>query len=520
MSEDDLSRRVPRILKVDAEGIHLTGSGDCVLDVRFGGRRVWSFWSRRDSSVQTAGKRLASWPTPLANRLAGMAEVSIVEHGSDVALFDEAVAFGTGEEPLDLVDKAGQPLGIDNNGKLVPTFETRSDSQTQPLLDSLEAVLNTLSDMGFAAFPAYGTLLGAVREQQLIGHDSDADIAYISEYTQPFDVIRESFDMQRRLHRAGYRTMRYSGASLKIHITEPDGFRRGLDIFGGYHDGDSLHLLGEVRTPFRREWIFPLSTTRLGNKVLPAPAEPDRLLEVMYGPAWRTPDPAFVFTTPSSTIKAFNATFRATRARRLAWSKSLTASAQAGKKGPSALARHLVDVEGVPDQVFDLGAGLGVDGLWLARQGSEVVAFDYIRSLPLQRKERRAAREGHSLTYRRLNLQELRWVFAEGARAARQPGPRTLLANHVFDAVGAFGRDSLARFASMSLRQGGRIYCDFWSGGGKRREGYPLTPVSIDEVGERLRRQGLDILSAEDLGRVDSDSDDERRTGRVIAQWA
>ena len=37
----------------------------------------------------------------------------------------------------------------------------------------------------------YGCLLGAVRDGHMIGHDSDADVAYLCEYTHPFDIIRE-----------------------------------------------------------------------------------------------------------------------------------------------------------------------------------------------------------------------------------------------------------------------------------------------------------------------------------------
>ena len=54
---------------------------------------------------------------------------------------------------------------------------------------------------------------GAVREGRLIGHDSDADLGYVSEHTHPVDVVRESFDLQRSLADMGYSISRYSGES-------------------------------------------------------------------------------------------------------------------------------------------------------------------------------------------------------------------------------------------------------------------------------------------------------------------
>ena len=56
----------------------------------------------------------------------------------------------------------------------------------------MERILDALHEIGIEAFPAYGTLLGAVREGRLLGHDSDADLGYVSRRTVPVDVIRES----------------------------------------------------------------------------------------------------------------------------------------------------------------------------------------------------------------------------------------------------------------------------------------------------------------------------------------
>ena len=45
---------------------------------------------------------------------------------------------------------------------------TRDPEQTKPLLDSTESVLTALLASGVDAFPAYGTLLGAIREHDFI----------------------------------------------------------------------------------------------------------------------------------------------------------------------------------------------------------------------------------------------------------------------------------------------------------------------------------------------------------------
>ncbi len=99
-------------------------------------------------------------------------------------------------------------------------------------------MITALGRAGVEAFPAYGTLLGAHRDGALIGHDSDADLGYVSSHTHPADVIRESFAIQRRLAGMGYEVVRYSGGGIKVMVEEEDGNTRGLDVFSGFFDGE------------------------------------------------------------------------------------------------------------------------------------------------------------------------------------------------------------------------------------------------------------------------------------------
>ena len=119
-------------------------------------------------------------------------------------VFDEEVTLGSSADRIAVVDASGRPLGIDKSNRITTTFDTRDRDQTAPLLDSTEQVLSALLEAGVDAFPVYGTLLGAIREQDFIGHDSDVDLGYVSRHTHPLDVIRESYRLQRYLRERGY----------------------------------------------------------------------------------------------------------------------------------------------------------------------------------------------------------------------------------------------------------------------------------------------------------------------------
>ncbi len=512
------------VLGLDDAGLRLSGTTEVILDVSFDGRRIWSFWLLRDAEPDQpdqpdvgVGRRRIDWPSSMRRYLDGTTRLTVAEHLSGRVLHDAETRFGAGDASgrIAVVNADGNPLGIDKSGRMAQTFDTRSAEQVAPLLDSIEEVLAALREAGIEAFPAYGTLLGAVREGRLIGHDSDADLGYVSEHDDPVDVIRESFMIQRRLAAVGYEITRYSGAAFKVDVIEADGSVRGLDVFGGFLSGGVLYLMGEVGQHFERAWIFPLGTTTLEGRTLPAPAEPDRMLAAMYGPGWKTPDPAFHFETPASTWRRLNGWFRGTRVHRDDWERRYsTTRHRLPEPGPSDLAAYVVEQEGVPARVVDLGLGRGADALWFARQGAAVLGYDYVPNASSAAQECAAA-EGLSLVVRRLNLLEWRSVFAEGARLAHQPGPRTLVARHLADSTTRFGRNNLWRLASMALRDGGRLYAEVWTEGSGSGPGERM--LSQNGVLAELRRHGADIVHHEEARSTDGSG---RSSARVVARWS
>jgi SAM-dependent methyltransferase len=510
------SARGTRVTSVDATGILLAASGkDRVVDVLFDDRRIWSFWLVRDTERQPNGLRLAEWPARMVRFLDGRSRITVREHVSDEVLFDDEVAFGEATERIAFVNGRGLEISLDKAGRFSPTFSVRSEDQLVPLLDAMETVTTMLAELGITAFPAYGTLLGAVREGTFLGHDSDADLGYVSAHSTPVDVIRESFQLQRRISERGFTTYRYSGGAFRIDVAESDGSVRGLDLFGGFFDGGTLYLLGEVGVPFEQEWMYPFGTCTLMGREFTAPARPEKLLEAMYGPSWKVPDPAFKFETPRPVVNRFNDWFRGSAVWRLTWERELVG--RGGKvppRQPSDLAAQLAAATDQDTVVLDIGTGNGRDALWLARRGYRTTAYDYVTRAS-RGAQRVAGRKDLPLEVRPLNLTEWRSVLGECARVSREPGPRVMLARHVFDATNKVGRDSLARLASVALRGGGRLYADVWTGEGEADHG--LHPLALERLVEVVERHGGVVVSAE---RLEPGAERPAGIGRLVAEWA
>lgn len=508
-----------RDVSVDADGVTARAPRETVMDMLVDGRRVYSFWIHRDGTQiagKGAGRWRVPWPKTLQEFLVGTARFTVVVHETGETLFDDELTLGSGTGRIEILNRNGQPLSLDRTWRRVVTFDSRSSEQVEPLLDAIDVVLGALRKAGIEAFLAYGTLLGAVREGRLLGHDGDADLGYVSHLRHPVDVIRESFRLQRDLVGLGFHITRYSALAFKVDVDEGDGVVRGLDVFGGFLMDGHLYLMGEIGDPFEESWIYPLGTTRLEGRSFPAPADPDKLLTAMYGP-WRTPDPAFHFAPPATTVRRLNGWFRGLRVGRAKWDRIYSRKQTSLPAEPSPLVAWAAEREPDAATYVDLGCGRGSDVLWMAGRGVPSVGLDF---QPRSYAEA-AARGVDGAEFWRCNLLELRDVLPTGADLARRPGPRLLVSRHLVDTLGSEARQNLWRLSRMALagEGGGRLYLEFLARFGD--DGY-ARQLHVKRRRPRLlvaelERAGATIVHRETM-RV-SDSPTSSKVGRLVVEW-
>lgn len=513
-----------RDFRVDDAGVHLSASQDHPVDLCFDGNRAFSFWTVRDTEGAGNG-RFFAWPPVLRKFLNGAAEVTLVDPVTRAAVATTRTELGTGEGRVAITDADGHPMGLDKTLRLSRLFGHTNADEKRPLLDAIEQVLAALEKAGVEPFVAYGTLLGAVREQDFIGHDSDADLGYVSRFENPVDVIRESYELQRRLSAMGLRINRYSGAAFKVSIIEEDGKSRGLDVFGGLMRDGRLYLMGEVGEVFEREWLLPRSTATLAGREVPIPAQPEHLLAAMYGPHWKVPDPAYKFTTPRSTIRRFNGWFRGTRNgidERHEDKRAGRESRLAADVSPFARWVH----ERHPDAplVVDLGSGRGADTVFYARRHAQGVGLDFFHP-DLIRGARRAKRRGVAAEFTWCNFNELRSVLVTGTDLVRRPGPRVLAAHHLLEALTPNAREQAFRLASMVARGSGEFVVQFYMAPTELSAARRLQPLTAAGVKRLAARHGAHLvehthLTEHDAGFMDAPQGAPTTIDRMAFRWA
>ena len=139
-------------------------------------------------------------------------------------------------------------------------------------------------------FLAYGTLLGIVRDGDLLPHDKDMDVGL------PWDVSREvlirELTVKHGFSRSGRHTPEEDAWNVVL-VHRETGI--SIDLFFFKPDGDAL-LSGFHHLPVPLLWRFGHFTTQpleyLGHS-WQVPDPPERFLQEIYGPDWRTPDPNF-----------------------------------------------------------------------------------------------------------------------------------------------------------------------------------------------------------------------------------
>ncbi|MGY1917092.1 class I SAM-dependent methyltransferase [Blastococcus sp. SYSU DS0973] len=434
------------------------------MDVLLDGRRVWSFRVGDALPVDGAADRWTMpWPDPLRPYLRGTGEFALrpVDGGTDTP--STRARFGDDDGPIRYVDSHGLLLVVNKWGNLGHALADYDAGMVDRLLDNLDHVRAVLAEhTDLDVFVNGGTLLGPYRDGEVMPHDDDADLAYLSRHTHPVDVARENFRLGRILVEAGISVVRCSAGHLQLHFEHegrPDGY---LDIFTGWIDDGWWYQVFPVRSRVRRDQLLPLGTIDVNGRPEPVVREPETMLEAIYGPDWATPDPAFRFEVPPATGQRMYGWLSDQHMHRTAWRdyyRYEVPAVPAPGSPPSSYARWVAERLPSGEAVLEVGAGPGNDAMWLAGQGHRVDAIDYIDSVVVH-ATRVAGERGLPAGFRAVNLYDPRPVITLGGRIAARREPVHVYGRGLLGSLLDLGRPQLWRLLSMVLRTGGRAHLD------------------------------------------------------------
>ncbi len=190
---------------------------------------------------------------------------------------------------------------IDINGKRfsyeeVELFHGRKKINRDIAAENLKIFYNIIKSAGFNYGLIFGTLLGAIRENNFIEQDEDTDIFVLKEDKNKFVELLPVFK------KSGLETVRYGNNLLSM--------MRKNEYIDIYFFEEKNYWFKKIRT-FDNKYNIkasflnkPVGYSFLGMNIL-IPNNPEKVLEKFYGKNWRIPKPEG-FAQPNSFKSLFS----------------------------------------------------------------------------------------------------------------------------------------------------------------------------------------------------------------------
>ncbi len=349
-------------------------------------------------------------------------------------------------------------------------------------------------------FICYGTLLGCIRDNDFIPHDDDVDVCFLADGQGLDAAVREFRQVVKTL----------SDIDQKVQSDSSAQFHWGLqgttlDVFMAWTEGDNLYMYN-AGGKFARDQIYPLLEHEFKGRQVLVPNDSEALLELIYGPGWRVPDPSFQWRVTAAVrakmdelnaIPVGDASIH-TKIQDY-WSRFY---AYAHTTLPSPFAASIAIELTEPGFIVDLGCGNGRDSVFFARLGHRVVGLDFSgKAIDNNRKHVRE-KSLDDVEFKQVDIaapSALVDVLNRMEETAIQEGDErrarvAIYARFFFHAISEEEEDLVLSALSQCLRSGARCYFEFRTEkdaeSDKRFGSHYRRFINIDRFVEKTARRG------------------------------
>ena len=316
-------------------------------------------------------------------------------------------------------------------------------------------------------FICYGTLLGCIRDNDFIPHDDDVDVCFLAE-EQGLDAAVDEFrQIMETLTNIGEKVQFDNSAQFHWSLQGTT-----LDVFMAWMEGDNLYMYNAGGL-FPRNRIYPLVEREFKGRQVLIPNHSEALLELIYGPGWRIPDPSFQWRVTEDVrakMSELNAipVGDASKHNEIKdyWARFY---AYGHTTLPSAFAATVAIELTEPRFVVDLGCGNGRDSVFFAELGHRVVGLDFSGKAIDDNQERAQQKKADDVEFKQVDigapnaLADVLTRIEDGAMQERDArGARIVIyARFFFHAISEEEEDLVLAALSQCLRSGAMCFFEF-----------------------------------------------------------
>ena len=316
-------------------------------------------------------------------------------------------------------------------------------------------------------FICYGTLLGCIRDNDFIPHDDDVDVCFLAE-EQGLDAAVDEFrQIMETLTNIGEKVQFDNSAQFHWSLQGTT-----LDVFMAWMEGDNLYMYNAGGL-FPRNRIYPLVEREFKGRQVLIPNHSEALLELIYGPGWRIPDPSFQWRVTEDVrakMSELNAipVGDASKHNEIKdyWARFY---AYGHTTLPSAFAATVAIELAEPRYIVDLGCGNGRDSVFFAELGHRVVGLDFSGKAIDDNQERAQQKKADDVEFKQVDigapnaLADVLTRIEDGAMQERDArGARIVIyARFFFHAISEEEEDLVLAALSQCLRSGAMCFFEF-----------------------------------------------------------
>lgn len=165
------------------------------------------------------------------------------------------------------------------------------------------------AEFGLSIYLSWGSLLGAVRAGDFIGHDTDIDLAYLSAAKEDFEIVEENETIVRVLRDRGFAVQRHTKGQLHVNVAGDRNAARlpayNLDVWTSWIRDERYYHYPDVKGEITAAAVVPLARGNFRSEQLLMPADPEQLLRCFYGDGWIDPDPDYAWYPRYSSTDVF-----------------------------------------------------------------------------------------------------------------------------------------------------------------------------------------------------------------------